>query len=190
MRICLISREYPPDTGWGGVGAYTHQIAHGLRERGHDVHVVCLAGKTGATVDLDEDGVHVHRVAHQGILDELNLFLISAPTAHSIIATMIAMWRRFVELHAQYDFDIVEVPEHLAGGLFQTLTGCVPTVIKLHTPHSKFVAQNFHNVSPNLDNQIVCILERLAMLSADALSSPSKDMARFVAAISASIRKR
>lgn len=181
MRICLISREYPPDTGWGGVGAYTYQIAHGLRERGHEVHVICLAGKTGGTVDIDENGVQVHRVAYQGILDELNLFLVSAPSTHFVVATLLAMWRRFVELHAQYNFDVVEVPEHLAGGLFQTLTGCAPAVIKLHTPHSKFVAQNFHSVSPNLDNRVICILERLAMLSADALSSPSKDMAKFVA---------
>jgi glycogen(starch) synthase len=181
MRICLISREYPPDTGWGGVGAYTYQIAHGLRERGHEVHVVCLAGNAGTTVDLDEDGVKVHRVAYKNILDELNLFLVSAPSTHYVVASLIAMWRRFVQLHKEYNFDVAEVPEHLAGGLFQALTGCVPTVVKLHTPHSKFVAQQFHNVSPNFDNQLICLLERLTMRAAEALSSPSKDMAKFVA---------
>lgn len=43
MRICLLSREYPPDTCWGGIGAYTYQHAHGLKRLGHDVEVVALA---------------------------------------------------------------------------------------------------------------------------------------------------
>jgi glycogen synthase len=45
MRICLISREYPPETGWGGIGAYTYQHANSLAALGHDVEVVALARK-------------------------------------------------------------------------------------------------------------------------------------------------
>jgi glycosyltransferase involved in cell wall biosynthesis len=181
MRICLISREYPPDTGWGGVGAYTYQIAHGLHERGNEVHVICLAGDAGQTVDIDEGGVTIHRVAYKHLLDELNLFLVSAPSAHYVVASIIALWRRFVQLHGEKPFDVIEVPEHLAAGVFQSLTGVAPTVVKLHTPHSKFVAEQFHGVLPTFDNQLICLLERVAMLAADALCSPSRDLAGFVA---------
>ena len=27
MRIALVSYEYPPDTGFGGIGTYVHQAA-------------------------------------------------------------------------------------------------------------------------------------------------------------------
>jgi transposase len=43
MRICLISREYPPDTGFGGIATFTKHLAHGLKNLGHEVVVVALA---------------------------------------------------------------------------------------------------------------------------------------------------
>lgn len=181
MRICLVSREFPPDTGWGGVGAYTYQIAHALAARGHEVHVITLAGASQLSSTRTIGGVVEHRVAYQHILDELNLFLISAPHAHYVIGTTIALWKQFVELHSIEPFDVVEAPEHLAGGLFQAITGIVPTVLKLHTPHSKFVAEKFHGVLPNFDHQVICLLERITMMSADALCSPSSELAAFVA---------
>lgn len=195
MRICLISREYPPDTGWGGVGAYTYQMAHALVERGHDVEVIALAaaksaaGAPGSSIakNLAAPGwsettsVTVHRVQWEELLDELNLFLVCAPSTHYIVKSAIALWRKFLELHTAHPFDVVEAPEHLAAGVFQGVTGVVPLVIKLHTPHSKFVAERFHNVLPSFDNQIICLLERVTMLGADLMCSPSFDLAKFVA---------
>ena len=32
MRICLMSPEYPPDTGLSETGSYIHQLASGLKE--------------------------------------------------------------------------------------------------------------------------------------------------------------
>ena len=57
--ICLVSREYPPETGWGGIGSYTHDLAHGLAAKGYKVHVVAQ----GLEKDQEYwDGrVHVHR---------------------------------------------------------------------------------------------------------------------------------
>lgn len=183
MRICLVSREYPPDTGWGGVGAYTFQMANGLAARGHEVHVISLAGKNAgdSTIVCAESGITIHRAAWEDLLDELNLFLVSAPSTHFIVKTGIALWRKYISLHREKSFDVVEVPEHLAGGFFQTTTGIAPVVIKLHTPHSKFVTERFHAVLPSFDNQIICLLERVAMNAADVLCSPSQDLANFVA---------
>lgn len=186
MRICLLSREYPPDTGWGGVGAYTYQIAHGLVEIGHDVEVVALAADPGTrgaytTFEAPDQRIKVHRVEWDDSLQELNLLLVAAPSAHFVIKTTIALWRRFLQLHRERAYDVVEVPEHLAAGLFHAATGAVPLVVKLHTPHSKFVAEQYHGVLPTLDNQLICMWERLTMLLADELCSPSVDLAKFVA---------
>jgi glycosyltransferase involved in cell wall biosynthesis len=182
MRICLLSREYPPDTGWGGVGTYTYHIAHGLVGLGHEVHVVALAAKGQPDSDLITDaGIHVHRVNWHGLLDELNLFLVTAPTLHFVVATGLPLWKRFLELHNDKPFDVVEAPEHLAPALFNSTTAVAPLVIKLHTPHSKFIADNLHLVAPTFDHQMVCLFENVAMTSADLLCSPSLDMSNFVA---------
>jgi glycogen(starch) synthase len=59
MKLCLISREYPPETHIGGIASYTYKTAAALARLGHEVHVVTAAWKPGA--DYEENGVHVHR---------------------------------------------------------------------------------------------------------------------------------
>ncbi|MBX9949695.1 MAG: glycosyltransferase family 4 protein [Candidatus Obscuribacterales bacterium] len=180
MRICLISREYPPDTGWGGVGAFNYHIAHALTRAGHDVEVISLSAGEAARSSREE-GVLVHRVAWKHLLEELNLTLVAAPASHYVIKTTVALWMRFMELHKEKPFEVVEVPEHLAGGLFHAMTRELPLVIHLHTPHSKFISDCFHGVTPSFDNRLICILERIGILLADQVISPSANLAGFVA---------
>jgi glycogen synthase len=60
MKIVILSREYPPDTAWGGLAIVYHSLACALVQRGHEVHVICQAmGKSRESV---EDGVFVYRV--------------------------------------------------------------------------------------------------------------------------------
>ena len=40
MRIGLVSYEYPPQSGLGGVGTYTFRLAGALGRAGHDVIVL------------------------------------------------------------------------------------------------------------------------------------------------------
>src|SRR5690242_6011100 len=61
MRVCLVSHEYPPETGWGGVGTQTHLKAHGLSARGHEVHVVSATWGGAAKTDRD-GGATVYRI--------------------------------------------------------------------------------------------------------------------------------
>ena len=61
MKIALLSFEYPPETGFGGIGTYTWYQARALVKLGHKVHV--LAGSTTpcALSTTEHDGVVVHR---------------------------------------------------------------------------------------------------------------------------------
>ncbi len=73
MNICIVSREYPPETGWGGIGTYTYHLAQGLARRGHAVHVVAQyisdADELGRGRGPYYDGeVLVHRVEHTTFL--------------------------------------------------------------------------------------------------------------------------
>jgi len=184
MRICLISREYPPDTGWGGIGAYTSQLARTLARLGHDVHVVCLTKKDVSGHNppaLDDDGVTVHRVVWASELKLAALLNVTQPNTHHLLRAALPMWKKFLDLHSAQAFEIVEAPDHLAEGLFIAITRVAPLVVRLHTPYSKFVAEGYHNIKKDFDSYIVSSLERLAMSEADLLSSPSINLAEYVA---------
>lgn len=179
MRVCLISREYPPDTGWGGIATFTKHLAHGLIDLGHDVEVVALAEGPAKTVE--QDGIWVHRVEPHIIEGDLGAVSICMPYSRYVLRTTSALWSKFLELHQKTPFDVVDTPELLAEGLIPAVTKVVPLVIRLYTPHSKFIAEKLHNVHPSFDHQFVATMERVAMRFADVITSPSDDLAAYVA---------
>ncbi|HEY9732373.1 MAG TPA: glycosyltransferase family 4 protein [Drouetiella sp.] len=189
MRICLISREYPPETSWGGIGAYTYQHANALAALGHDVEVIALARKEDTVEPPVANGaenskrhvIQLHRAVWGHLLDELATIWISLPYSHYLFKTTIALWNKFTELHAKKPFDVVEAPEHLAEGLLVAMTKSCPLVVRLHTPHFKFVAERYHDLKPSFDHTLFGMLERMTILNADAVSSPSQELANYVA---------
>lgn len=179
MRVCIISREYPPETGFGGIATFSNHLANGLKELGHDVEVVALAKDTGRTIV--QDGIRVHRVLPTEIPGDLGSVALCMPYSRYVLQTSTALWEKFFQLHQEQPFDVVDTPELLAEGLVNAVTKAAPLVVRLYTPHSKFIAEGLHNVTPSFDHQFVAMLERVAMLSADAITSPSDDLADFVA---------
>ncbi|MBY0546288.1 MAG: glycosyltransferase family 4 protein [Candidatus Obscuribacterales bacterium] len=180
MRICLISREYPPETGFGGIATFARHLAHGLKELGHEVEVVALAKEHER--QTDDDGIKVHRVLPFGIpggLDKVNRCM---PYSRYVLLTTLALWRKFQQLHSARPFDVADSPELLAESIYASALRVVPMVIRLYTPHSKFIAENLHNAAATFDHMFVAMLERIAMTSGDVLTSPSTDLAEFVAA--------
>lgn len=179
MRVCLISREYPPETGWGGIATFTRHLAHGLKEIGHDVEVVSLSKDIDKTVD--DDGIKIHRVSLGWIEKNFDSMNACIPYSHYVLSASISMWRKFLQLHSERPFDVVDTPELLAEGFFPAITRVCPLVIRLYTPHSKFIQERLHNVTPSFDHEFIAALERLAMTSADVLTSPSLDLRDYVA---------
>ncbi len=179
MRICLISREFPPETGWGGIATFANHLAHGLVALGHEVEVVALAKDRAKTVV--QDGIRVHRVEPHKIEGDLGAMALCMPYSRYVIRTSTALWRKFLEIHQEHPFDVIDTPELLAEGIVPAVTKAAPLLIRLYTPHSKFIAEQLHNVTASFDHQFVAMLERIAMLSADAITSPSDDLADYVA---------
>jgi glycosyltransferase involved in cell wall biosynthesis len=179
MRVCIISREYPPETGFGGIATFSNHLANGLKELGHDVEVVALAKETARSIV--QDGIRVHRVLPTKIPGDLGCVAFGMPSSRYVLQTSTALWEKFFELHNERPFDIVDTPELLAEGLVPAVTKATPLVVRLYTPHSKFIAEGLHNITATFDHQFVAMLERVAMVSADAITSPSDDLADFVA---------
>lgn len=182
MRICLISREYPPETGWGGIGTFTHHLARGLTAQGHDVHVVSLSSSANDAPLRGGNGEpFVHRVPSTRMAVNMGFFNFCLPVTRPMLEETTGLWIKFLDLHREKAFDVLECPEHFAEGLLPSLAGVVPLVIRLHTPHSKLVKEKFHNFQPTFDHRILTAMERVAMISANVLVSPSEDLAGYVA---------
>jgi glycogen(starch) synthase len=59
MRICVVTREYPPVTLYtGGIGTHYSAMAPEMARQGHDVHVLTLAEERPRS--FERDGVVIH----------------------------------------------------------------------------------------------------------------------------------
>lgn len=117
MRIALVTREYPPETGWGGIGAFYASFARSLVAAGHEVEVFAQGLSEASTTD--DEGVRVSRVLGladgfggrgQGPLagnDDLGLFALGLSRA---------MHQAVRQRHEDAPFDIIETHEHLGIG--------------------------------------------------------------------------
>lgn len=116
LRIALVSFEYPPDSGWGGIATYVAQAAALLKARGHEVEVFASSAKRNTTVE--EQGILVHWIKENNRDD------------FPIIAG-----HRIAERHALAPFDVLESPEYYADGRKAIeLLPNLPLVVRLHTP--------------------------------------------------------
>jgi glycosyltransferase involved in cell wall biosynthesis len=137
MRVALLSFEYPPETGFGGIGTYTWHQARALRDLGHEVHV--LAGALEATKDLvhhDDDGVSVWRFRTDGIrmrmVNRLGRFRLW--WTRNRLETAMSMNEGLAKLRRMYRLDLIEVPECGGEGLFVSRRHELPVVMKFHSP--------------------------------------------------------
>jgi glycosyltransferase involved in cell wall biosynthesis len=177
LRIALLSFEYPPETGFGGIGSYTWHHARGLAALGHEVHV--LAGAREATplrTTDDDGGIKVHRYWADGRLMKAfeGLGKYKLWWTRQRLQNSWSMYRGLSALHRQHRFDVVEMPECGAEGTLITRLMRVPTVVRLHSP-SKLIMPCY-DVRPE-DTRYCSMIERPAMTGASALTSCSQFVA-------------
>jgi len=167
LRIALITREFPPDTAWGGISSFYEHFAHGLCARGHDVEVFTQ----GLFREHSEKvgGLLVHRVlARRGIVGEPvpgdrggNADL--GDFAFSLAQELL---RAFLTRQQEAPFDLVEGHEHLGVNALinQYAPDSVVTVTRYHTAYHSLVKRGLVDwpVSPRIAS-----LERLSLTAAD-----------------------
>jgi len=121
LRVGIYTPTYP-GISEGGIGTYTHHLAHGLTALGHTVHVLT----PGAEEQAFTDGlVSVHTITQAYL-----------PLIDRLVPGTGANWRvgqamlRLVKEHA---LDIVELPNWEALGLYFCLRRPCPVVVRLYT---------------------------------------------------------
>lgn len=114
MRIAFITHEFPPDTGKGGIGTYTVQIATTLAKQGWEVEVFC--GSNFRNISEPIDGYEVHRI----LCDNGNDF------KEKVVGL-------FSKQYEKTPFDVIESPEINSNALFvKKKYPSLPLVVRLH----------------------------------------------------------
>lgn len=161
--VCLFTRQYPPGPV-DGIGRFVHELARGIAELGHTVHVL-TAGEEDR-VDL-EDGVWVHRLritAHPAPLPDI-------PAA---IWDYSATLMREVERIARHDrVDLIQAPAWDSEGAAALFQRDIPLVTSLHTPMLVAASMHPHWMidAERMESAVLPTMrwERRAILFADAL---------------------
>ena len=176
MKIALLSFEYPPETGFGGIGTYTWYQARALVKLGHKVHV--LAGSTTpcALSTTEHDGVVVHRFRADDLVMKIaGLFGIRRHYwTRQRIQNAWCMYLGMKQLMKRHHFDVIEMPECGAEGALVNLFLPTPTVVRFHSP-SRLIMQ-FYDV-PKLDIVMCSWIEHVAIRNATSLTSCSSFLA-------------
>ncbi|MCF6241609.1 MAG: glycosyltransferase family 4 protein [Bacteroidales bacterium] len=116
MHIAYITHEYPPDTGKGGIGTYTLQMAKVMYNLGHHVEVFTASFNRNTTEKYND--ILTHRIRIEQIVDFRNKVVDVFTLQHKI-----------------KKFDLIESPE--IGGEAEILIQQfpeIPLVVRLHTP--------------------------------------------------------
>jgi len=143
MRICFVARTYPTRYFREGAGIDTQELARGLAQRGHDVHVVCTIRK-GACGDEMDEGVCVHFVSLQRLRIRRALRMLARmPGLHQFIDVYggwdlaefsLGAWLKVRSLHQQQRFDVIQAVDTGGIALFGLLwpKRTIPIVIRGH----------------------------------------------------------
>jgi glycogen(starch) synthase len=134
LHLCFLSVEYPP-VPVNGIGRVVHELATGLGQMGHEVHVLTMGS------DLDridfEEGVWVHRMVPrphplpEGIEVPAGLWNYSATLGDEAL-----------RIHAHRPVDLVQAPNWSTEGIAVLLDGRLPLVVGLYTPLATVAAMD------------------------------------------------
>src|SRR5437763_10097388 len=102
VKILFLSMEYPPLTGWGGIGSYVATVAPALADRGHDVHVLSCVSRQSPSDTLDA-GVWVHRRPEIRVKGSSRVFGRMWPQTLPRILTAASTFAQYRRLGIQFD---------------------------------------------------------------------------------------
>jgi len=172
----LVSQEYPPQTGGGGIGTQTALKALGLSARGHLVHVIASSWDREARVQQD-GGAVIHRIP------EPDLPVPGFEPSSYFLAYSHSVARKLTELSREVPFDLFHFPEYAGEGFFfQSDTFAHRTgryVVQMHGPLGMFVDFMGWPDRGSPMERIGCFMERMVLNLADGWMASSRSSAEY-----------
>lgn len=184
MVIGIISSEYPPETGFGGIGTYSKHIAEYLAKNNHRVTVFCRSTTGKGSVSVI-NAVTVYRIPPRPY--PLPRFRIAYPfrqwctrlfphTLHRL-SWALAVAGTIKKVCRTYPrFDVIEAPECGAEGLFISRHMARKRVIRMHTPW-EMIRELDCLKEPFGDDKALPLLEKFTAAKANGLTAPSRAIA-------------
>jgi len=168
LHICYISQEYPPETGWGGVGSYTHEMAHALAAAGHRVIVISRAVNEESVTHAG--GVEVHRISPAPSWGEVPiLWRLNRVWPGFSWAAML----RLRSIHRRLPIDLVEAAEVRADGFFVSfMPGRPKLVTRLHT--AQIFVDHLNKIKTRQSRSWDYWFEKKSILRANLITAPSQ----------------
>lgn len=172
LNICLISREFPPETAWGGIATFSLDIAKLLNNAGHEVTVFSQTLKNENTIEYFE-GIKVVRIKIH------NKFM---PIWYKNLPKFILFYnyfifRKILAFHKIKKFDILLTQDHLAEGLLPSIFKVIPVITFMHTPFSLMVDLELNNYKKNLSYSLIKIFEKIAYKRSNVLCFATNNLA-------------
>lgn len=170
LSICFVSQEYPEETGWGGIGTYTYEMAHSLARLGHRVVVLARAVDCPSHV-VEDDGVEVYRILARFSLNQL-------PAVWRLNRFWegynLAVALKLREIVKTRDIDLIESPElNSETAIFRFVNKRVPIVVRLHGG-ANLVTNFERHTHPKF--KIARRQERKLVSNANLVTAPSKSV--------------
>lgn len=166
LRVALLSKTIPLHPSYGGIGRYTFDLALGLHERGHEVHIICQDEQPLQMYSLGFliHGISTHAAA--GALDP------ERPVLNKNLAYSVAVARRLAELHAEgTSFDIIHASNWDLEALALIRAGVYPVALMLVSPLAQIIHTEGWKVNDDLRASVA--MDRWQIEHADAVCVPS-----------------
>lgn len=167
LRIALLTQTIPGQPGLGGIGRYTFDLAQGLHERGHEVHVVC---QDETPVRRENLGFYIHGInADECVAAE---YAPGRPLLNKNLAYGVAVVRRLAELYRQGTvFNVVHATNWDCEGCALIRHQVYPTVLMLVSPLVQVIETEQWETDEDL--QACVAMDRWQIEHADAVCAPS-----------------
>jgi len=170
LSICFVSRQYPSETGWGGIGFYVHEMAHKLVEEGHKVTVLARAVEHETV--RDDEGVVVYRILPRSGISRMR-----------ILWRLNRVWEgyrwavalKLQEIVHSHHVDLIEAPEAGAETFFYHLLNPIrhpPVIVRLHSG-VRLISRFKENPQPR-HKWTAARMENCVIRWADFVTAPSK----------------
>lgn len=168
LNVCIISREFPPDTDFGGISTFSVDTALMLKSQGHNVTV--FSQSLGPSCIVDFHGVQVYKIKVPRPFNNY-WFLPGFVLVYNWV-----VYHKIMKCHKKNPFDIIDVPDHLAEGLFVSIFTNIPIVTRLHTPYALIAKLGLNNTKISIATHLIKYMEKMAVRASDVLYTPCDDM--------------
>lgn len=179
-NICLLTEEYPQETGWGGIATYNQNLALGLADAGHKVYVI--SGCVEEPSVSREGNIEIHRVKFhpkKRWQQKLHWNWVQPFLRKRYLEFLrrlefgLAARKKFKWLQDRVPLHVVESPEYYGAAWFvQRKFKQYPMIVKLHTPAQ---VNCYINSTPVTRDVKLCnVFEKGSTKRADLVCAPSQ----------------